>query len=212
MRFIYQCHCLLDKKKRKEMIKYIDARLYEQDRRRSRFSCQQKSDPDYVAYSEMFDHFLSLAAYFRNKRFIPVSRLVRGIIEWTVPAFCKGTMADEEEAEQTLFYRDKWLELENVMNALANSAYVHARSEFSHSVISYDRETGETFYHDLTVKPLRFQSVPNNLYNANTDKIETRPMFRDGQGIVATGIEVVRDPRTSRDYKNLLLSMIFENK
>jgi hypothetical protein len=161
---------------------YRDARLYEEPRRRPRFSCQQATDPDFDHYTALFDEFLGLAGYFRIKAFIPRKRILQANkkgqpnrVQWMVPAYCGNLTEymdldldpDQEEEEEnahrtgTRFYRDTWLALESVMKQLAECAYVHARG---------------------------------------------------GRDVIEEDRTITHDPNTTTEYKNLLLAMILENR
>ncbi len=190
---------------------YRDARLYERPSRGRRIN-----DPDLDQYNAMFDKFLVLAGHFRIKKFIPQSNA----LVWSLPAYPGLTDAvnvsdtqDVLDAKAVIrFYRDKWLELEAHMDVLSNCNYVHARSKRTQSIVEYQTATGETFHHNLTTKPIMHESVPVNVFNPDTQRVETRAMYCDGQGIEATNYLLVNHGRTAMDYKKLLQSMIFENK
>ncbi len=204
---------------------YIDARLYEPETRRSGrgWTCSQKEDPDFAHYNQLFDEFLHLAAHFRNKQFIPQSRVrwdgtgKKEVVEWMVPAYCAYTSAalDVADSPETLemkqvtaFYRDRWLELDAKMDELSQCRYVHVRSCKAQAIVS-----GPTFEHNLTMAPvLGGESYPHSVWNSNTQQIDTRPLHVDGQGLVANKLELILDPRVALEYKRRLMSMIFENR
>lgn len=185
-------------------------------------TCAQKKE-----YNRLYEEFLVLSAHFRVKDYIPQKRSVLGgngtiVTEWMVPAYCGITDAADLEGDtdevrfkkdRTRFYRDKWLELDGVMNQLAACRYVHICGGRSRAFVKYRTPTGEEFSHDHTTFPVLVPSMPVNEYNPNTGRVETRPVKVPGQGIVASSpTDVVEDPRTQLEYKRLLLAMIYENK
>ena len=202
--------------------KYIDARFYVDPPPRR---APLKPDEDFALYNTLFDEFLHLAGHFRLKKFIPESRVLQnGTVQWKVPAHngvfvsVEPDVTDTPELtamkETTAFYRDKWLELDAKMNELGACRYVQAMSKRTQAVVSGPvpggRE-GERFGHNLTLCPvIGGESIPYSFWNMNMERVETRLMVTDGQGLVADELELFVDPRTAVAYKRRLMAMVLQ--
>lgn len=203
---------------------YIDARLYEHPTHRA---LQRRPDADFDRYNELFDEFLELAGTFRIKSHIPQSRklLSTGAIEWMVPKYGMYTDSVPDVTDppalsiikqEIAYLRDRWLALEAKMDEVASCLYVHVRGGLGQCILSGPVPAADgpgRFFHNVTKCPVvGGESIPFNAWNEREGRMDTRPLYIEGQGLAADTTELVLDPRTSVRYKQLLYSMIFENK
>jgi hypothetical protein len=88
-----------------------------------------KRDKDMKEYEKLFAEYKHLSLYFAAKPqlYVPVTRTVNGVVEYTVPAFCGSDKTEEEKEEGQEFYLAVWKELVACIDKLAACAYVHAR-------------------------------------------------------------------------------------